>query len=800
MMLTKLSKKIDSPFSNPAKLMENLSKAKAILFETLLIPSIVTLTSILKCGNLQQADDNSHLYLVKMGCCWQCYDAAHIVSLIVILPVTCLISWYVYQYETSKSQFEDVFILMISFRVLDITFEILSAGIISFYEEYAAVIITFTLLAAVGMESIVIYFQPCLGSGRYLNVHFASVYAVIIWTAICSLISVIPEKPVIGLPEILFFIGVWPIVYAARKNCMLYAHKRDEEMFEQCKVFMDPIKTAQQRKSEKNLKSKQNNNATLIEMASQNDSKENLLTNLNNTDINAKQTSKTDKILTVAKSDDNVDDVSNSLQEDPLQARINATKDALTLSLVAEYHSRLLQLILKQNGEIITNKILNNPKCDDEYKILILKILTNIANMNGDLRADIIRTPGMIDVLLKINKSTQSSLVTVTYPRAALGVLCNISVHSAMYDVVNKKILLEIVKNTESSVDYALRLFASSIILNLVKGKKPKKKESTEKTSKDATSKNKEHTPTPDDGSDEQIKDRAKSVPKVSLFRAKSRVAPTVEVTTETKEDVVDTAKIASPTKPRTKRSKTTVARKVDKNAKQASKSAAQLKPLFENSSQNNSKSDLFSDKSDLSDNSDKKSRAKSKSSFWMPRKNAAPAARKPHLTGCTPAEIKSWLLEDGLFNRIWWLVTKSNDVKLLIIGLQIIFHAASNIGNVNTLVSRSKWFETSIIEKLRDDCADGTKKFENNQQTVIAQKCESILQRIAKSSGMRKSDFSKSKLKLSDTSNEENEGKSKLQQRLSRVKTKLQFVSSKMVSRTQTVTNSGTMVVNLDD
>lgn len=646
-----------------SKLSETLTKVKPVLFETFLIPSIVTLTAVLKCSSIKENDTT--LYLAKIED-WQCYTPSHIVSLVIILPLTCMISYYVYKYETSKDQFDDIFILMISFKVLDITFEIFSAGIISFYEEYAVVIILFTVFYAIGMESMIVYFQPCLGSGRYLNVHFACIYALIIWTGICSISATIPSTPITGLAEILLIVGFIPVMYGARKLCLFYANKRDEELFDQCKIFMDPLNSD-------SIKQKTILSSNLNQKTE---------TNIN-PDI------------------ENNPDQSNKISmQTKRETRLAAAKEALILSLVSEYHARLLDIILQNNGQVLIQKVLNNPKCDESYKIIILKILTNIANMNNQLRSNIIHTDGLISTLIKINKSTTNSTVTITYPRAALGVLCNISVHPDIYNVVTKKLLLEIVHNMESGVDYSLRMFAAQIILNLISSHK----KTTQKKAK--------------------LKKRTNSI-----------------LLPQNKQTAKD--------------------------------------------NQNN----------------------KEKQSFSVVRSVIKKDERKS-ITCSSRDQIKTWLLEDHLFKKIWWLVSKSDDTNLVLIGLSLINCLSDSISRCNTLQNNSKWFDVSFIEKLRDDCIKGIKTFENkkkqNMNMIICQKCEIIMKHVAKSSGFRKSELTKSKSKLltadDDHNNEKNILSPNLNKKIKSARLKLQVVSNKIANKTNAVQNNGAMVVNLDE
>lgn len=821
---------------------DRLARIKAIMFETMLIPGIVTLSSILKCGTLNETDDT--LYVVKMGQ-WQCYSPSHIVTLLVVLPLTCLISYYVFHYETSKSHLEDIFILMVSFKVLDLTYQVMSAGIISFYEQFAVVVILYAMLSSLGLFSVAVYYQPCLGFGRYLNIDYACSYAMIFWTSICSLISILPNEPVVGLPEILFFLGIFPVIYGARKITQYYAKKKDEELFESCKTFMDPLNTGQVTATKPHSRSN-----PISEPPSRTESS-----------IVSKDT-----IITI---NPNPADESAEL----LKNRIDATKDALVLSLVPEYHKRMLELMCQNDGEIITKKILNNPKCDDEYKIMILKILTNIANMNNDLRGNIIHTPNMIDVLLKINKAKNSSLVAVTYPRAALGVLCNISVHPAIFDIMNKRTLIEITKNTESGIDYSLRLFAANIVLNLVSFKK--KPNTTQPVSNKSTRivplvSTELVTDKPDEKSNQFTATESNDIQRKSLFskslsalkvpnsRIKlASVSPTATADNDivsTDENLRETAKIKSKLNanntvktqaiPESKGKETqsrmkkkvrivTPRRQSESNLKinviQAKQSqmkpknkptVSRAKSLGINRSRKTRFTSLQFVISPMMSISETKENTKTNAPTLDEEKidtDAKKIKEKPMKqvknirfannknNGCTSAEIKKWLMEDALFNKIWWLVTKSNDLKLVIAGLSIIFHIGNTVANVKKLACDSKWFDISEIQQLRDDCVNNsdTVKFCQTQQEKenVAQKCEKIMKKIAKSSGMRKSELLKSKLHKKETKHFGNdEPRASFVIKINQAKLRLQSLSDSVAKTTEVVNNTGTMVVNIDE
>ena len=91
------------------------------------------------------------------------------------------------------------------------------------------------------MLGIVLYYQPCLGKGRHLNHHFACMYVMILWTAISSLTAIISNTYYVA--EITFVVGIGPCVYAFYKSSIYFQNMKDELLFQECKGFMNPLKS-----------------------------------------------------------------------------------------------------------------------------------------------------------------------------------------------------------------------------------------------------------------------------------------------------------------------------------------------------------------------------------------------------------------------------------------------------------------------------------------------------------------------------------------------------------------------------
>ena len=81
---------------------EHFTNAKAVLFETLLIPCMVTMTAILKCAPVEGNNSNK-LYVARMGE-WECYTTSHVIAIILVTPVTCAVTYYAHSYEISKKK------------------------------------------------------------------------------------------------------------------------------------------------------------------------------------------------------------------------------------------------------------------------------------------------------------------------------------------------------------------------------------------------------------------------------------------------------------------------------------------------------------------------------------------------------------------------------------------------------------------------------------------------------------------------------------------------------------------------